>query len=299
MPWESSAVTGHRLKQKEAKLKAIEEHLGVLPNGHSVPLTLRQKLLFGSSILKLEYKIKKVREEAKKTVEVIESFKPWEAEMKDTRLMRCFVLECLPPFKRHTLEANYAIYDENTAEKPSWLVYIAAWIFISGTLCFLMYWIFAWGVYEGGATLATWGAIYGTGAAQDILLVQVTKIIILFYLPAQAMQPQLLRIRKVLADVSLNYINRFDREHLTDDNEVEDVRVVQHMSASCRASRSPELRDLPSAWLLRQVPYVPWLSLQHLPFLDRFSTFISIFCYYFLHNLPVGPNIDIDTALCS
>ena len=112
-----------------------------------------------------------------------------------------------------------------------------------------------------------WGKIYATTAATDILLVQVTKIYILYYLPSQAMQPQLIRIRKVLADISMSYINKDDVSDLYDKNKIlspigsfnfkdelrDEISVVQHMSAACRAAWSHELKDLPSAWLLRQV----------------------------------------------
>jgi hypothetical protein len=81
---------------------------------------------------------------------------------------------------------------------------------------------------------------------------------IVLYLPTAAMQPQLLRIRKVLADVSLCHVNRqlADGGRLEggrSGEEEEELRVIQHMSAACRASRSDELKELPSAWLLRQV----------------------------------------------
>ena len=254
LPWEVLNSTDFISKERSAKIKAIEEHLGVFPDGTHVPLTLRQKLYFDSPLLKLEFKINKVRQASAEIVSIIDSFKPWEEDVKNTRLIRHFILECLSPFKRYTLEAFNTRYDQYPSARRTWVAYIFAWIFISTTLCFFMYWIFAWGVYQGDATLAAWGAIFGTGVGQDVLLVQVTKIFILYYLPAKAMQPQLLRIRRVLADVAMNYINRHDSTY----GKIEgvdggEICVVQHMSAACRAARSSELRELPSAWLLRQV----------------------------------------------
>ena len=254
LPWEVLNSTDFRSKERSAKIKAIEEHLGVFPDGTHVPLTLRQKLYFDSPLLKLEFKISKVRQASTEIVKDIKSFESWEEDVKNTRLIRHFILECLSPFKRYTLEAFNTRYDQYPSARRTWVAYIFAWIFISTTLCFFMYWIFAWGVYQGDATLAAWGAIFGTGVGQDVLLVQVTKIFILYYLPAKAMQPQLLRIRRVLADVAMNYINHHDSTYgkIEGVNEGE-ICVVQHMSAACRAARSPELRDLSSAWLLRQV----------------------------------------------
>ena len=238
-----------RLLDREARVEAIEEHLGVFPDGTFIPLTLRQRLFFGSAMAKLEYKIEKVRLKSREIVAVIQSQEQGEDELKDILLIREFILECLSPFKRYTLKANNEAYSHVVTQRIPWSGYLLSWFFVSGCLLFFVYWIFAWGVYQGSVILSSWGAIFGTGAASDILLVQVTKIFILYYLPASAMQPQLLRIRSVLADISMNYINRSDGNP----DQRDDITVVQHISAACKAARSNELSSLPSAWLLRQV----------------------------------------------
>ena len=254
LPWEALKETDHRSAERGAKIKAIEERLGVFPDGNFLPLTLRQRLFFGTPIKRLQYKIAKVRRGCKEIVEAIETFKPWEEDAKDTRLIKYFILECLSPFKRHTLQMNSAGFEEVSAWKPSWFMYIASWVFMTACLCFFLYWILAWGVYEGNEVLRVWGAVIGTSIAKDIFLVQLTKTFVLYYLPAQAMQPQLMRIRRVLADISMAFINHDDlgseRNKVRD---VDDISVVQHMSAACRASRSSALENLSSAWLLQQV----------------------------------------------
>lgn len=256
LPWEALKTTDHRSKERGAKIKAIEDYLGVFPDGNFLPLSFRQRVLFGTPLKKLEFKLSKVRGKTREIVEAIETFRPWEEDVKDTRLIKYFILECLSPFKRHSLKVNSAGFEEVTGRKPSWFVYILSWIFIISTLSFFVCWIFAWGVYEGSAVVSVWGAVLGTSLAKDIFLVQITKTFVLYYLPAQAMQPQLLRIRQVLGDISMSFINRTD-DMVEEDEErrrdADDISVVQHMSAACRASRSAELSDLSSSWLLRQV----------------------------------------------
>jgi hypothetical protein len=258
LPWEVISDTDPRAKERGAKTEAIEEHMGVFPDGTFVPLTLRQRLFFASPLKKLEYKIAKVRKLSDEVVELVSTLETSTEDAKDIALLREFILECLSPFKRHSLVVNNHAYDEAAARRVSWPVYITSWIIITGSLLFFIYWIFAWGVYQGDTVLGAWGAIFGTGAAGDIIFVQVTKIVILYYLPALAMQPQLLRIRNVLADISMNYINRQHTSYSqsTPIEKSEDISIIQYMSAACRAARSSELHALPSAWLLRQVPFL-------------------------------------------
>ena len=247
IPLEAPGVTDMRHNKRATRLKAIEEHLGVFPDGSEVPLTTRQRILFRNPISKLTYKIGKAHQRGKEIVRVVTSYRPWEDDDKNTQLIRCFIIECLSPFKRKTLEATNMLYDDCPADRSSWPVYIAAWIFISGTLIFFAYWIFAWGIYQEEETLKAWGEAFGTVITTDVCLVQVTKVFILFYLPSQAMQSQLVRIRKILSDITIN------RYNTNDERIVDEISVVQHMSAACRAARSQELKELPSAWLLRLV----------------------------------------------
>ena len=254
LPWAGLNNTDYVRCHRKATIDAFEEHLGIFPDGTFVPLTFKQRLFFGTPMAKLEYKIDKARKKTVKVLKSIQSLRSTIQDAKDIALLREFILECLSPFKRRALEVNNLAYDEASIRLVSWPVYILAWTFVTGCLLFFIYWIFAWGVYEGDDILAAWGAVFGTGAASDILLVQITKVIILHYLPAVAMQPQLLRIRNVLADISMSYINRHDPSaDSVAMHEVEDIKVIQHMSTACRASRSPELDYLPAAQLLRQV----------------------------------------------
>ena len=272
LPWEALKSTDHRSKERGAKIKAIEDYLGVFPDGNFLPLSFRQRVLFGTPLKKLEFKLGKVRGKTREIVEAIGTFRPWEEDVKDTRLIKYFILECLSPFKRHSLKVNSAGFEDVTGKRPSWFVYILSWIFIVSTLSFFVCWIFAWGVYEGSAVVSVWGAVLGTSLAKDIFLVQITKTFVLYYLPAQAMQPQLLRIRQVLGDISMSFINRTD-DMIEEDEElrrgVDDISVVQHMSAACRASRSAELSELSSSWLLRQVrTYITLLYISFYTFLN-------------------------------
>ena len=258
LPWNAMEDVQHRQQVESARIEAIEEHLGMFPDGSFVPLSFRQRMFFGTPMAKLHYKVKKVRARCDEVVARIQSEECISNDERDIALLREFVLECLSPFKRYALESNNRAHDRLSVESVSWAVYISSWIFISGSLLFFVYWIFAWGVYKGDEILRAWGAVFGTGAASDIFLVQITKIMIVYYLPAAAMQSQLRHIREVLADVSMNYISRRDSaeaeaQAIKEDTEREVLSVVQNMSAACRAARSNALNSLPAAWLLRQV----------------------------------------------
>lgn len=265
LPWMTS-LSDQRYSERDAKTKAIEECLGVFPDGNFVPLTMRQKLQFWTPLARLENRLARVRATTKSITKQINSFKTWEVDIKDNRLIKQFIFGCLTPFKRYALQAIVAPYEELHEECVSWPVYILSWLLITCVLMFFVYWIFAWGVYSGGDAVRAWGMTFGVALAESALLVQVTEFYVVFYLPALAMQPQLQHIRAVLADVSMSFVNRHDESRggsegesdsaeKTGTNTREHFSVVQLVSPACRASWSPELKALPAAWLLRQVTH--------------------------------------------
>jgi hypothetical protein len=86
-PWEAVKETSRITRERTARIEAIEEFLGVLPNGSFVPLTIPQLLFFGSSTRKLEYKIMKVRRKSAKVVKSINNLRPWDEAARETALV--------------------------------------------------------------------------------------------------------------------------------------------------------------------------------------------------------------------
>ena len=205
------------------RVDAIEDHLGVLPDGTFVPLTLRQRLIHWSPLSRLESKIINTRKKTKKITDLINSFKAWERDKKDNRLIKQFIFGCLTPFKQYALQAIIAPHEELSEEKISWIVYLLSWSFIICSMAFFLYWVFMWGLYNGDAAVHAWGITFGIAFAETALLVQVTEYYVIFYLPALAMQPQLQRIRSVLVDVSMNSVNRIDDDIRASDSNMDAV----------------------------------------------------------------------------
>jgi hypothetical protein len=135
----------------------------------------------------------------------------------------------LSPLKRIAFSLNAEDFnDRRTTRKPSWLSYWISRVLITGSIVFYIYWVFAWGVKNGGKTLRAWGSVFVVSEIQDILLVIMTKILILVYLPALIMQPQLTNIRIVLTDNGIHYLNHHDISNWeAEREEVEELHVVR------------------------------------------------------------------------
>jgi hypothetical protein len=117
-------------------------------------------------------------------------------------------------------------------------------------MSFYIYWIFAWGVSSGGATLLDWAINFIIGFVQDVFFIQPIKILIFEILAMEIMRPQLQSIQTTLIDVACTSINLDTK---CDMRIGRDVRIVQHTSGACRASKFGNIEHLPGARILHSL----------------------------------------------
>jgi hypothetical protein len=135
-------------KERMSTLKAINAHLMMNLDGTLVPLTWRQRLWHKDRQDMLEKKIQRAKDEADDVIAHVLSLPPKEAGYKDVALIHHFMLENVHWYYRMSLSLN--LFGFNCLpERIDPTVWILAWIFISGSIAFFLYWTFAWGEWKG------------------------------------------------------------------------------------------------------------------------------------------------------
>ena len=100
---------------------------------------------------------------------------------------------------------------------------------------------------QGETTLANWGTNLGTSLAQDVFVLQVFRVYIIFSMSMVSIKPQLQYIYRVLNRVAISYV----QDDLGDN--FLDIRVVQHLSPACRISHMKVGQNLATANILRNM----------------------------------------------
>ena len=247
LPWRQSQSS-----RNAANVEAVMDMLGVYADGTPVPLTLWQKFMFGNSRGRVESKIKKVRAAAEEIVEDMASFTNSMEDCKDTALIQHFILEQLSPFRRYALKRAFFQFDYAMPEKVSGCTWVAAWAFMVVVWLFLVYWIFRWAMLNSGATITGWSAAIGFVLLQDVCVNETMQIFIVHVVAIEAMRPQLRRIYATLNSILKEKAASVLGDEMLNES-LDKVRVVQHLSAACRAARHPDVVHLPSAQLLLRV----------------------------------------------
>ena len=229
-----------------AAAKAISSHLMVNFDGTMKPLSFRQHLFCKDRQDWMKKKVARARRRAIKICEAVNEMKVHDDNLKDIALMRKFILEQVSIFYQFSLRRNFDDIDGVPPEIIRPGVWVAAWFFIISVILFFLYWVFAWGVKNGGATLYSWGTNYGVSVLQDCLICEVAKVCIMYVFAVLSAKPQLHVIKRIINDRALSLVQDGVKPK-------DEVSVVQHFSPSCRAARMSGLSKLPASAILRSI----------------------------------------------
>lgn len=245
------AETSGQAQERLAKMKAIMEVYGVYPDGTPAPMSLYNLIRYRTLKNKLRALIVSVRNKANIIKDELSSYGPEEAQLKDYCLVQNFILEQMTYFKRRTLEKKFFAYDGVAPEEPiNPVVWILAWMFGFGAHGLFVYWMFSWGVKNGGNTMESWGINFVIAFVQDCFGIQPIKIFLFEVLALRGLKPQLRNIYRTLNHVAMTFVQTYDpNEAVSKSN----VNVVQSTSATCRVARSDVAKELASAVILRNL----------------------------------------------
>jgi hypothetical protein len=230
-----------------ARARAIFNNLRIYPNGDLAPLSTLSWLKYGTALSAMQVKLERVRAKSEKNWRRICLYEDNAEEFKNYCLLQLFILEQMMPFKRFALKKLLQFHRGMTQDLTSCIEFTLGWLLVAGTLGFFYSWVFAWGLRnQSTQTLQSWGINFGVGVAQDILVLNPIKILILFVLSTELMQPQLKSIHRTLSSVAIRAAQGPSFLEY-------DFSVCQHMSAACRTARRSGASSLPSAQLLQLI----------------------------------------------
>jgi hypothetical protein len=243
VPWQSSKVTAIR----SAKVRAIQQYLGILPDGRPTPLSLLDSLMYRNPMGKLVANIEESRKRAKEISTVLEELGNTELMNRDVALMQFFILEQFSPFKRYVLTHRLFTFSVSSALPISPSLWVFCWAVVLLSLLFYLYWVLTWGLSNGGVTLEQWGINFSFALLEDVFAVQGFRCYALFILSMFAIDPQLRYVYRVLNRVAVSYT----QDEL--DNNLSEIKIVQHFSGACRVARTRVAENLSTAKILRHI----------------------------------------------
>ncbi len=204
--------------------------------------------MYGTHRRRLEAKINHARRKVKEIQDVLEEIGDADTPNRDVALIQFFVLEQFNAFKRYALKYQFFFFPASTPRKIHPILWILGWMFMFAALLFFAYWVLAWGIGNGTAAFKSWGINFTLQFAEDVALIQVIKVYVLYVLAMYSIRPQLNFIYSTLNKLAVCYAQDGSTE-----SALHDIRVVQHMSPACRAARLQMADGLASAKILRQV----------------------------------------------
>ena len=271
-------------------VKAIEALLGMYPNGAAVPLSVWDALRYQTPSGKLQYRIEQTRRDAVDVVRRVEGFDPSSpSSCRDIVLLQSFILEHFSLMKRFILSQHMNTFLTSASTPVSPSAWIAAWASVLAASAFFLYWTLRWALTQGGSTYYSWMVTFGVLLLQDICVVQVAKVYLLYVACTASIQPQLKHIQRVLRKVAVDCAQNKASPSTHDLQPM--MMIGQSLSAACRASYLSATRDLTAAAILRQISAVDMQMCRHhhhraLPILASVAVIVP--AVLSMYSFPLG-----------
>ena len=115
----------------------------------------------------------------------------------------------------------------------------------------MFYWTLAWTLSNDSITFRSWGIQFALAIIQDVCISQPVKVFVIHVAIIQVIRTQLRQIFNVLQSLAVTtFDERFEGEEAHD---LPDLRVVQFLSATCRAARTVGTSQIPAARVLMKL----------------------------------------------
>jgi hypothetical protein len=229
-----------------AKLRAIEKYIGINPDGSEVPLSIWDRLRYGSMKNKLISKISHARLETDEINVQLMRAGASQQHQRNVILAQCFVLEQFSPWKRYILNRHYS-YLHKTPVTINPGIWLLSCCFVVLSILFLVYWLMRWAVNHGGHNIFDWGVFFSIAVFQEAFFIQPIRALILNSISGTSIKPQLSSIHRILTRIAISCT------HQDTSISMHDCNISQYLSPSCRAARLKVSNDLVVGTLLRSM----------------------------------------------
>jgi len=189
--------------------------------------------------MKMAYKIEKVRRVASWVVDRTtdeSNFPSDQFDYQNNFLLQEFVMEQLSPVCRFSLKRDFFNMDHSPPGRLNFLKWFLSWCFLFSSVGFMSAWIIVWSVTNGSKAVDAWGMTIFVVLICDMFMNEVMQIYFINVIVVEKLRPQLYQIYSVLQHVMRTRLEQFTPS--------QDIRIVQHISAACRAARSTQLNTL-------------------------------------------------------
>ena len=191
-------------------------------------------------------RVERSRREAKHILHEMNESEVPDDSLKDIILIRQFILARVNYMTRFALRLSFEEIEGLPPEPVNPFLWCLCWFLTTGSLCFFVYWIFAWGIRNSGEGMSKWGEDFGVACIQDIFICEVLKILFMVVWALATARPQLHQIRRVINEKAVALAQ----------DEVEpdvDIHVVQHFCPACRVARMRNYERLATSAILRRL----------------------------------------------
>jgi hypothetical protein len=170
----------NRMSNSSHSYPLLHELVALNPDGTLAPLSLLQRIYYGSAFNKLVHKLERVHLESDQLESLLGQYDLLNIRDKEYTLLQHFVLTNCSDTSRLVVSKLMFTRSDTIPAKIEPLSWCFAVVFLFGSILYFLYFIFMWGVQNHGLTLQNWCINAAVSFGQDVFISEPIMIICIF-----------------------------------------------------------------------------------------------------------------------
>jgi hypothetical protein len=230
-------------------LHYLHRSFGIDASGSISKFSFRKWIFYGTPRNRIEMKLQRIRDNVKHVRELMEvRKKSIMRENHNVVLLRFFMLEQLPAYERYAMKYQNFMHSYITPKYINPVLWMCGWLLMVGLLVFFIIWVLRWCLSSRGYTFTAWLLTSGLIILEEIFLIQILQVYLMNVATLKTIIPRLETIMEVLRVLSMDILFQANISE-----SLNEFRVVQYLSPSCRVARKKAYCALPASKVLRYV----------------------------------------------
>ena len=210
-------------------------------------------------------------------------------DIQDMRLVQHLILEQLEPVRRFAVRRAFTQANEEAIVLSSdenqhyvgFFEWASIWFALLISWGFAFAWIYKWAIVSNQIAVNAWFITFSIAFVQDMFVFMTVESVFVFNYGIELARSQLKQVKSNLTEIASHKMNA----KLSSKVDCDDVRLVHHFSAACRAARTSALSHLPSSQLLMRLDDFDIAKIRECATFESPSKVAAIFAE-FLDGIP-------------
>lgn len=223
--------------------------MGITFKDDDLHMSWLKSLRFGGNLRAcVAHYLHKSRLEAFNIISNLDKFSPDEVELRESYLVQNFVVEQFSLLPKYALTRHFFQFLRNVPKHIHPIPWFLGWVYVIGSIVFILYYVLAWGATNDGISLSSWGTNFALETLHACFVNSTIRLFVINVFAVELLRPQLVKLYNNTLMIATEVFKDTEFDGFRDGSQ-----LVQLFSPACIASRWVHCKNLLVAKVLRSL----------------------------------------------